>query len=101
MESFLYGMNYCQAIITDSFHGTVFYIIFNKPFLAFSNHQRGKAWFDSLKEFFSLDNRIIEPSSYSNININLLIEPLNIDQSKFNKMKKFSLNYLKRNLGMT
>jgi polysaccharide pyruvyl transferase WcaK-like protein len=101
MESFLYGMNYCQAIITDSFHGTVFSIIFNKPFIAFSNHGRGKARFDSLKEFFSLDNRIIEPSSYSNININLLIEPLNIDQSKFNKMKKFSLNYLKRNLGMT
>ena len=100
MESFLYGMNYCQAIITDSFHGTVFSIIFNKPFLAFSNHGRGKARFDSLKELFSLDNRIIEPSSFSNVNINLLIEPLKIDQSKFNEMKKFSLNYLKRNLDM-
>ena len=100
MESFLYGMNYCQAIITDSFHGTVFSIIFNKPFLAFSNSFRGKARFDSLKELFSLDNRIIEPSSYSNIDINLLIEPLNIDKSKFNEMKKFSLNYLKRNLGI-
>ena len=100
MESFFYGMNNCQAIITDSFHGTVFSIIFNKPFLAFSNSFRGKARFDSLKELFSLDNRIIEPSSYSNININLLIEPLNIDQYKFNEMKKFSLNYLKRNLDM-
>jgi len=100
MESFFYGMNNCQAIITDSFHGTVFSIIFNKPFLAFSNSFRGKARFDSLKELFSLDNRIIEPSSYSNIDINLLIEPLNIDKSKFKEMKKFSLNYLKRNLDL-
>ena len=81
-------MKNSQAIITDSFHGTVFSIIFNKPFLAFSNHQRGKARFDSLKEIFSLDDRIIEPSSVSNININLLIEPLNIDQFKFNELKK-------------
>ena len=100
MESFLYGMNNCQAIITDSFHGTVFSIIFNKPFIAFSNHGRGKARFDSLKELFSLNDRIIEPSSFSNVNINLLIEPLKIDKSKFNEMKKFSLNYLKRNLDM-
>ena len=100
MESFLYGMNNCQAIITDSFHGTVFSIIFNKPFIAFSNHGRGNARFYSLKELFSLNDRIIEPSSFSNVNINLLIEPLKIDQSKFNEMKKFSLNYLKRNLDM-
>ena len=100
MESFIYGMNNGQAIITDSFHGTVFSIIFNKPFIAFSNSHRGKARFDSIREVFGLDDRMIEPSSYENININLLIKPLNIDQSKLKKLKKFSLNYLKRNLDM-
>ena len=72
MESFIHGMNNSQAIITDSFHGVVFSIIFNKLFIAFSNKQRGKARFDSLKEIFCLEDRIFEPSSYRNININLL-----------------------------
>ena len=69
IENFIYGINNSQAVITDSFHGTVFSIIFNKPFIAFANSDRGKARFDSLKEEFHLEDRIIEPSSLRNINI--------------------------------
>ena len=100
IESFIYGINNSQAIITDSFHGTVFSIIFNKPFIAFSNERRGKARFDSLKEIFHLGERIIEPSSYFNINISLLIEPLNLNITTLKQLKTFSFNYLKRNLDM-
>lgn len=35
-------------IVTDSFHGTVFSILFNKPFIAISNKARGSSRFDSL-----------------------------------------------------
>ena len=100
IESFLFGINNCQAVIADSYHGTIFSIIFNKPFISFSNQKRGKARFDSLKEIFNLEKRIIEPSGYSNININLLLEPLNINQTIFNKYKAFSINYLKYNLDL-
>ena len=98
IESFIYGIFKIQAIIIDSFHGTIFSIIFKKPFLSFSNPKRGKARFDSLKKLFSLNNRIKYSEENTNININLLLEPLNIDQTKFNKLKQFSINYLKKNL---
>lgn len=50
-----------SAVVTNSFHGTVFSLIFNKPFL--SVHQKGKfetqnVRIDSLLEDFGLKNRI-------------------------------------------
>ena len=100
VESFIYGINNSQAVIADSFHGTVFAIMFNKPFISFSNLNRGKARFDSLKEVFHLRNRIIEPFRYAKIDINLLLEPPNINQTLFNEIRNFSINYLKKNLDM-
>ena len=35
VQEFLYGIINSKAVITDSFHGTVFSIIFNKPFISF------------------------------------------------------------------
>lgn len=74
--------------------------MFNKPFISFSNLNRGKARFDSLKEVFHLTNRIIEPFRYAKIDINLLLEPPNINQTLFNEIRNFSINYLKKNLDM-
>ena len=48
-----------EMVITDSFHGCVFSIIFNKPFWAFINPERGTARFDSLLSLFNLKDRII------------------------------------------
>ena len=100
IENFLLSIYKSQAVIVDSFHGTIFSIIFNKPFISFSNKLRGKARFDSLKELFNLNDRIIESDGYSHININLLLEPLNINKTEFNKLKEFSINYLKKNLDL-
>lgn len=46
-------------IITDSFHGTVFSIIFKKPFATIGNSERGLARFQSLLSKFGLQNRLI------------------------------------------
>ena len=100
IEDFLFRISKSQAVITDSFHGTIFSIIFNKPFISFSNKDRGQARFDSLKKIFNLENRILEPENYSNININLLLKPLNINKTIFNKLKYSSINYLKKNLNI-
>lgn len=42
--------NICNAqlVITDSYHGVIFSIIFNKPFLLLKNEDRGGCRFDSL-----------------------------------------------------
>ena len=98
LEDWLCNIITADYVLTDSFHGTCLAIIFNKPFITFANSARGKARFDSLKEVFHLDDRIIEPSSILDININLLKESLNINQSKYKDLKDSSINYLKRNL---
>jgi len=49
----------CQMVITDSFHGTVFSILFNRPFWVICNHTRGLTRFTSLLSTFGLEDRII------------------------------------------
>lgn len=48
-----------NMIITDSFHGVVFSIIFEKPFWVILNQNRGCSRFISLLKLFELENRII------------------------------------------
>ena len=96
IERFLYGINNSKAVITDSFHGTVFSIIFNKPFISFKrkNDERLK----TLKNLLGLKHRIIE--SDENPDISLLNKPLYINKVKLNKIKIISLKYLKKNLNI-
>ncbi|HCE56702.1 MAG TPA: polysaccharide pyruvyl transferase family protein [Prolixibacteraceae bacterium] len=53
------GFMDASFVITDSFHGTVFAIIFNKPFIAVGNIKRGMARFHALLETFGLEERLI------------------------------------------
>ena len=108
---FLYGIVNCKAVITDSFHGTVFSIIFKKPFISFKyekNDNRSNKFdlnililitlkINDLAEIFELKNRII----YINSTIppvSLLSQPLNINETKLMLLKNESINYLKKNL---
>lgn len=48
-----------KMTIVDSFHGTVFSIIFNKPFWVVGNKERGMSRFISLLSMFGLEDRLI------------------------------------------
>jgi hypothetical protein len=50
----------CKFLITDSFHGTCFAIIFNKPFVCIRNKARGDARFESLIDLFNIKNNFVE-----------------------------------------
>lgn len=65
VEQWLKSFVDAKMILTDSFHGVVFSIIFNKPFWVITNSDRGTARFTSLLKEFDLDNRIV--SDISNI----------------------------------
>ena len=99
-ENFLFGINISEAVITDSFHGTVFSIIFKKPFISFINSKRGRLRFYSLNETFNLGNRIIFSSKNQNPDINLLKTPLSINQTFMNSLKDLSITFLRKNLGI-
>ena len=94
VQKFLYGIYHCKAVITNSFHATLFSIIFNKPFISFklSNDERLK----SLNELFGFYGRIIEYDKTPNIT--LLKKPLIINRILLNSLKIISNNFLKKNL---
>jgi hypothetical protein len=70
-------------VVTDSFHGTVFSIIFNKPFIVIANKERGITRFTSLLTLFGLGNRLV--SSVDQLSTEFLSNP--IDFSTVNKIK--------------
>ena len=77
------GFNEADFVITDSFHGTVFSILFNVPFICLGNKHRGMARFESLLSLFNLSDRLI--SDFRLDNIDSLLKS-DIDWSNVNKI---------------
>ena len=86
-----------KFVVCDSFHGAVFSIIFNKPFLIIGNKERGMTRFNSLLDTFELHNRMID--NISDLHA-IISNP--IDWEKVNRireeMKTYSIQFLKSNL---
>lgn len=59
IEDWLYYYINSDFIITDSFHGTCFAIIFHKPFISIANTLRGENRFISLLKELNLMNRLV------------------------------------------
>lgn len=59
VEEWLSHVSSARLLVTDSFHGCVFAIIFNTPFLVVPNVKRGVARFESLLSCFDLLDRLI------------------------------------------
>jgi len=59
VEDWLRGFRDADFVVTDSFHGTVFSILFEKPFIAVGNAQRGMTRFEALLRMFGLENRLV------------------------------------------
>ncbi len=97
VSSWLAGFRDAKFVVTDSFHGTVFAIIFNKPFVTICNQDRGGARFDSLLKMFKIENRLI--SSIDDISDDFQMD---MDFTEVNAIRKEwknkSINFLKYNL---
>ena len=78
-------------VITDSFHGSVFSILFHREFRTVVNEERGTDRFISLLSLLGLTDRIL---SVDNIDVSL--EPIDWDKvdKLLEKKKNFSYNYL-------
>lgn len=59
VESWLSDIANSQYVITDSYHGTIFSIIFRKPFTSICNPSRGASRFVTLLTSVGLENRLI------------------------------------------
>lgn len=88
-----------QYIITDSFHGCVFSIIFNKPFVCLGNINRGMTRFYSLLSHFHLENRLVTNKDSHNI-LQVINAPINWEQvNKVHELdRERGINFLKKNI---
>lgn len=59
IENWLEGIDNAKYVVTDSFHGSVFSILFNKQFVALGNMSRGQTRFENLFSMFALSNRLV------------------------------------------
>ena len=57
VEAWLEGILNAQCVVTDSFHGVAFSLIFGKPFVAIVNNRGGCSRFESLIKAFGLENQ--------------------------------------------
>lgn len=97
IESWLQSFNDADFIITDSFHGTVFSIIFNKPFVSIKNKERGNSRFESLLKIFGLEDRLITDATDLDVNKLADIDFEKVNQIRKQKVKE-SLDWLKKAL---
>ncbi len=59
VEQWLFYFYNARFVITDSFHGCVFSIIFGKPFMALANSKRGLSRIQSLFEMLELQDHLV------------------------------------------
>ena len=96
VSKFIYYLINSKAVITNSYHGTVFSIIFNKPFLTIYNRFNSKERYISLGNSFNVKERIFERNQKPNYQ--LLKKPLDINYTSLKKLKIKSINFLKKHL---
>lgn len=98
VTSWLRGFEDAKYVITDSFHGCVFSIIFNKPFIVYGNEKRGISRFNSLLKMFRLEDRLIMNKKEITIdNIRKDINWIFVNNRKEELIKE-SKNYLSKSL---
>ena len=97
VEEWISAFRDAALVVTDSFHGSVFSIIFNHDFYSIVNKGRGASRFYSLLSNFELTDRIITNADFNPTN------STKIDWDKVNdileRKKEESVEFLRKNLG--
>lgn len=96
VESWLSWIKNADFVITDSFHGSVFSILFNRPFYVFADSWRGNARFKSLLALLNLTHRTIEESD-NEVDLSNKIDWRAIEDIR-QKCKLRSVEFLRDNL---
>lgn len=95
VEQWLRAFMDTKFVVTDSFHATVFSLIFNKPFIVYINEARGAARFQSLLSIFGLDDRVVHKSEDLDMTTLFDIDFNEVNQ-KIEKLRKKSIDFLKK-----
>lgn len=100
LQDWLRSIRDARMVLTDSFHGTVFSIIFQVPFIAVCNYDRGADRFYSLLERLGLEDRLTNRETPIEELVNMALAPIdwaNVE-SKLSAFKEESLDKLRKAL---
>jgi len=88
LEQWLSGFKEVEYVIIDSFHATVFSIIFNKPFIVYANKGRCVVRFTSLLKMFEIENSIVtEAKNYDEEKLGILdFQSVNMKVNQWRKL---------------
>ena len=78
VEDWLVLLSGSKYVVTDSFHGACFALIFKKPFLLIINKYRGRTRVDTLIDLFDIQDRVCEEED--DFALESLISPLDVVQ---------------------
>lgn len=93
----LYVFKHADAVVTDSFHGCVFSILFNKPFVCLGNKERGTARFETLFQTFGLADRAVTDGGTDEV-FRVLEEPVDWESvnARVLEERRRGLDFLRR-----
>lgn len=99
VEDWLDLLIHSEGVITDSYHGTCFSLIFDKPFVALANKIRGITRFESILSLSNLRNRLLYEERYGEASSVLQTEINYIElNNSIEQLKKNSMDWLQENL---
>lgn len=100
VEKWLCCFKKADFVFTDSFHGCVFSIIFNKQFIVFGNEERGMSRFVSLLRTFDLNDRLVYSIEDYKNNKSTLLSTIDYEKVNniLNKERIKSFDYFGKNL---
>ena len=99
IRDWLAGFANASFVLTDSFHGMVFSLIFNKPFLVVNNPERGVARINSLATASDRHSSIWDNTS--EVDFMALAKQDTVNSLKFNEMRSSSHKTLRLALSGT
>ena len=96
VEDWLAAISNAEFVVTDSFHGCVFSIIFNKPFIVVANKGRGIERFLSILQLLGLEERLVFSFPEAESKLDACIKTPKTDDvlSKLAVEKKKSIDFL-------
>ncbi len=91
VEEWLKGVANSSYVLTDSFHGTIFSIIFKRQFLVIGNKHRGMSRFQSILEALSLTGRMYHDD------LSVMFKTIDYEDVFINlaKLRKDSISFIK------
>lgn len=98
LEGWLQGFRDADFVITDSFHGTLFSIINQRPFISLVNLDRGASRFESILNQLGLEDRLVyDVEKFDKSKLEEEIDYVAV-KLKLNRLKDEAVNFIKSNL---